>query len=418
MNPEAQSNGCPASAIAQQFSPFDIAEPFPFYELARKEEPIFYSSDLDYWVVTKHKDIKSIFGDWKTFSSENAQAPIRPFCDEAKQILKTGGFTVYSGLSARVPPDHTRLRKIVNLAFGPKRFRAIEPRIKKQAATMVANMASKGRVDYVKELAYDFPVLTIFKLLGVPEGDLNQVKEWALSRALMTWGDLTDEEQVHHAHNMVKYWNYCCELVKKRHKEITDDLPGDLVKAQSEGKDISDDEIAAICYSQLFAGHETTTSLLTNSLNELLTHQTEWNAICEDASLIPNAIEEILRFAPSIIAWRRKALADAEIGGVKLPKDANILLLLGSANRDEEVFSNATEFNIRRENSRDHISFGFGVHFCLGSVLAKMQVSAVLNELREQLPHIKLSENQSYSYPKNTSFRAPEQLFVEWEPNS
>jgi cytochrome P450 len=237
-----------AKHVGESFDPFDLTDPFPFYRRARKEAPIFYSPKLGSWVFSRYEDIKSIFNDWKTFSSENAQSPFWPLAEETQRILIQGGFEGRSGLSARIPPEHTRLRTIVQGAFGPRRFKAIEPQIRDIIKRAVDAFADKGEADLIRDFAYDVPALVIFCLLGVPPEEAPHVKAWSESRALLTWGNLSPEQQIPHAHNMVRYWEYCCALVARRHKEASDDLPGDLVRMQQDGAEISDQEIANICY--------------------------------------------------------------------------------------------------------------------------------------------------------------------------
>ena len=166
-----------------------------------------------------------------------------------------------------------------------------------------------------------------------------------------------------------------------RHAEVLDDLPGDLVALQRDGAEITDHEIASFCYSLLTAGHETTTNLIANGLLALLQHHEAWTALVADKAKIPGAIEEILRYAQSVVAWRRKVKAVTSIAGVQIPEGADLLLLLASANRDEQVFAKGEQFDIERENARAHISFGYGIHFCPGSSLAKMQLQIVIEEL-------------------------------------
>ncbi len=411
----AQANRCPFSDASTDFDPFDLRDPFPFYEWARAEAPVFFSNSLKYFVVARHADIKAVFDDWRTFSSENAQAPLRPMCDEGKRIMREGGFTAYSGLSARVPPDHTRIRKLVQGCFGPRRFKSIEPEIRAIVNRAIDGFADRGHADFFREFAYDVPALVLFKLVGVPSGDVPKVKSWAVSRALLTWGDLADEQQIGHAHNMVEYWNYCRDLVRSRHDDATDDLPGDLVRLQKEGAEISDEEIAGVLYSTLFAGHETTTTLMANGMRELLLRRENWEALVANLALIPNAVEEVLRFSPSIVAWRRRALKDAEIGGVKVPEGSNILLLLGSANRDETVFAEPNRFDVERTNARSHLSFGYGIHACVGQQLGKVEFAIALAELARRLPTLRLAPNQTFDFIHNISFRIPSALRVEWD---
>ena len=299
--------------------------------------------------------------------------------------------------------------------FGPKRFQAIEPQIREIVNQALDAMEAKGRSNFHADFAYDVPALVLFRLVGVPEADVPKVKAWGANRATLTWGDLSDEEQIPHAHAMVDYWRYCRDIVKRRHEDPTDDLPGDLVRAQQNGEEINDDEIAGVLYSILFAGHETTTSLMTNGLRELLLRPDQWRKLVEDPSRISNAVDECLRFSPSVIVWRRHALADAEVGGVKIPKGAGLLLLQGSANRDEAVFKNGETFDIARANADQHLSFGFGIHNCLGRQLARLEFSIALQELGRRFPSLRLQPDQSFEFLPIISFRVPRALEITWD---
>lgn len=411
---EKAISGCPfhAKAISEEFKPFDLTNPFPFYQKAREEAPIFFNEQLGYWVVTQYKDIREIFTNWKTFTSENAQSPFKPIAPKAKALMDEGGMIGLSGLSGRVPPDHTRIRRVVSMAFTLGRVRKLEPRIRALAIKMIDKLAKKSEADIIKELAYDLPALVIFMLLGVPDKDVKKVKTWAESRLLLTWGDLDEKEQLKHAKRAVKYWDYCQEIVQLRKLNPTDDLPGDLVRLQEEGHEITDREIAAVCYSQLFAGHETTTSLMANGIRELLTHRQSWEALRTNPTVIPNAVEELLRFTPSIVSWRRHSTEEAVVGGVTIPKNANILLMMGSGNRDEAHFPNGETLDVHRENAGQHLSMGAGIHFCLGAPLAKLELKVVLEELTQRIPNLQLAPNQTYEFAYNTSFRAPKALQV------
>lgn len=295
------------------FDPFDLNAPFETWERLREEQPVFFHEPTGYFVVTRHADVKAVFDDWQTFSSENAQAPMRPMCEEGRRVMKEGGFTAYSGLSARVPPDHTRIRKIVQGCFGPRRFKSIEPKIEAIIDRQLNRVAPQGGCDFFRDVAYEVPALVLFALMGIPDSDVPKVKEWAVSRALLTWGNLSDAEQIPHAHKMVEYWAYCRALVAARKQEPGDDLPSDLVRLQAEGAEISDEEIAGVMYSVLFAGHETTTTLMANGVISLMSDRAQWAALCADPGLIPAATEEVLRYSPSIVAWRRRAKADTRI---------------------------------------------------------------------------------------------------------
>jgi cytochrome P450 len=391
-------------------------DPFPAYAALRAEEPVMFDERIGYWVVSRYDDVKAVFEDWEMFSSENAQAPVRQRGPEAKRIMEEGGFTAYSGLSARVPPDHTRIRKVAAKAFTPRRFKVLEPQIRANVVRLLEEMLARPerRGDLVRDLAYDVPTITILTLIGADLGMVDTYKRWSDSRAAMTWGDLTDEEQVPHAHNLVEYWAECRRLVEEAHASERDSLVGDMVRMQGEGDPITDHEIASICYSLLFAGHETTTTLISNALRVLLLHPDQWAQVVADPALIAGAVDEVLRYSGSIVGWRRRALRDAEIGGVAVPEGADILLLMGSANRDENRFPDGESFDIARPNSREHLSFGFGIHYCLGNMLAKLQARIALEETARLAPGLRLVDGADIHFGDNLSFRAPVAVPVTW----
>lgn len=408
------SGGCP---VHHGFEPFDQKNPFPAYAELRREEPVMFDERVGYWVVTRYDDVKAVFDDWETFSSENAQAPVRERGAEAKRIMAEGGFTAYSGLSARTPPEHTRIRKVAQKAFTPRRFKVLEPSIRAHVVQRLEEMLERpgAEGDFFADLAYDVPTVTILTLIGADTAKVDLFKQWSDSRAAMTWGDLSDEEQIPHAHNLVDYWQECLRLVQDAHDNERDTLVGDMVRSQQAGDEISDHEIASVVYSMLFAGHETTTTLISNAMRVLLGHPEQWRQLVDDPSRIPGAIDEVLRYSGSIVAWRRKALRDAEVGGVAIPAGAELLLVMGSANRDEHRFDGGETFDISRENAREHLSFGFGIHYCLGNMLAKLQAKIALEEIARLMPGVRLQEGADIGFRENLSFRVPLEVQVTWK---
>ncbi|HZK32267.1 MAG TPA: cytochrome P450, partial [Corynebacterium sp.] len=412
------TGGCPfghssADADHHGYEPFDQKNPFPAYAALREEAPVIFDERIGYWVVSRYDDIKAVFDDWETFSSENAQQPVRERGPEATKIMKDGGFTAYSGLSARVPPEHTRIRKIAQRAFTPRRYKALEPDIRagivERLEAMLARPERSG--DMVRDLAYDIPTITILTLIGADTAQIDLFKRWSDSRAAMTWGDLSDEEQIPHAQNLVDYWQECQRLVAEAKVHGGDNLTADLVRFQAEGGEISDHEIASLLYSLLFAGHETTTTLIGNCFRVLLSHREQWDTLIEDPKKIPAAVDEVLRYSGSIVGWRRKALKDTEVGGVPIAAGEGLLLLMGSANRDDAHFENPEEFDITRPNAREHLSFGFGIHYCLGNMLAKLQARLCLEEAARLIPELELS-GADIDFRTNLSFRVPETVPV------
>ncbi|RRJ88274.1 cytochrome P450 [Gulosibacter macacae] len=413
------TSGCPVAhgAAAHGYEPFEMKNPFPSYARLRDEAPVVFDERVGLWIVTRYYDIKAVFNDWETFSSENAQAPVRERGAEAKRIMTEGGFTAYSGLSARTPPTHTRIRSVVQRAFTPRRYKVLEPFIRENVARLIDGMLERGAsdADILRDVAYELPTITILTLIGEDLARIDDYKRWSDSRAAMTWGDLSDEEQVPHAHNLVEYWQQCLALVERAHREGGDNLVADLVRAQDEGAEITDHEIASVCYSLLFAGHETTTTLITNACRVLLADRKQWQEILDDPKLIPGAIDEVLRYSGSIVAWRRKATRDTEVGGVAIKEGDGLLLVMGSANRDESHFENPDELDIHRKNAREHLSFGFGIHYCLGNMLAKLQAKIALEEIATRAPYLEADRPEDIEFRENISFRVPTSMPVTWE---
>lgn len=408
-------HGSPDAGTHHGYEPFSMSDPFPAYAELRREEPVMFDERIGYWVLTRYTDIKAVFDDWEHFSSENAQAPVRPRGPEATKIMADGGFTAYSGLSARIPPEHTRIRGIAQKAFTPRRYRALEPDIRANVtAHLEAMLAAGAPGDIVADLAYDIPTTTILTLIGADISQVDTYKSWSDSRAAMTWGDLSDEEQIPHAHNLVDYWRECQRMVAEAHTHGGDHLTADLVRAQQAGEEISDHEIASLLYSLLFAGHETTTTLISNCFRVLLAHRDQWQALIADPKKIPAAIDEVLRYSGSIVGWRRKALQDTEIGGVQIRQGDGLLLLMGSANRDEERFDDGESFDITRPNAREHLSFGYGIHYCLGNMLAKLQARICLEEAVRLIPSLELHGDQPVPFRENLSFRVPVTVPATW----
>ena len=408
-----------AKHLGEHFDPFCdpyLADPYPFFVKARTATPVFYSPDLDYWVVTRYHEIRQIFQTPKLFSAANALAPIQPVCPAAARELAEGNFRPVPTLTNTDPPAHTRARRLANVAFTPRRVAAMEPFVRALTVRFIEERLLSGRADLVRDFAWELPAQVIFRVLGVPNEDVARIKAGSESRLLFMFGRPTDEEQTRLTQGLAAFWRYAEELVARRTTEPRDDFTSDLILARDgDVPALSAQEVATIIFGLLLAGHETTTNLLGNAFQQLLRERHAWEEICRNPSLIPNAIEEVLRFDSSVIAWRRKATQAVEIGSVSVPAEANLLLLLGSANRDPAVFENPDCFDIHRQNAKEHLSFGHGPHFCLGAPLGRLEARVVLEELSARLPSLRVVPGQTLHYLPNVAFRGPLSLLVEWE---
>jgi cytochrome P450 len=409
-----------SDSIGARFDPLSesyLADPYPFMAEAREAAPIFYSERIDHWVITRYHDIRSVFLNPPLFSAINANSPLRPPCPAAAKALEDGGFASVRTLANADPPAHTRVRRIVNAAFTPKRVAEMEPFIRETVKRVVEERFRNGQADFVRDLAWELPVLVLFRILGVVDTEIARVKKGSWNRILFIYGHPDNEaDQVGAAHGLAEFWRYAQSLVEDRQSEQRDDFTSALVHAKDEhGEGLTLQQSATVVLNLLFAGHETTTAILGNCFRRLLGDRQAWNDIVQDRSVIPNAIEEVLRLDSSVIAWRRRATEPTRLAGVSIPKDANLLLLLGSANRDPAVFADPDRLDIRRPNAKDHLAFGYGAHLCVGRPLARLQARVVLEELSSRFPRLRLVRNVQYEFPPNVSFRGPLSLPVEWD---
>ena len=397
------------------FHPFSaeyLADPYPTFAVVRDEAPAFYSDELDMWVVTRYGDAAMVMANTELFSASIAQDPLLPFCPEAGKVLAEG-FGYAPVMTNLDPPEHARIRRHNMTAFSARRIAGLEPAIRSITTGLLDDLLAHERFDWVAGLAYPLPISVIFELVGFPHEDADLVKGWAGDRLTIMFGHPDEAEQLHVARNMTALWQYCTDHVRRRRTDRTDDFTSALLDIHdADPEAISDVEIVSVVMGLGIAGHETTTNLLANALHLLLTHPASWKELCADPSLIPDAVEEVLRFDSSVNAWRRLARRDVDLGdGVVIPEGAKVLVLLGSANRDDREFAGPDRFDVHRDGARRHLSFGKGIHHCLGAPLARLEARVVLEEITRRAPDLQLVD-QPLDYPPIISFRGPRELWL------
>ena len=409
------NSACPVSRFRSEFDPLDLSDPFPLLVAARREQPVFYSPAIDYWVVTRYEDVKAIFRDHETYTAANTITPIVPFSAAVQQMLATGDYSPEPVLSNNVPPSHTRIRTLVNRLFTPRRMRSFAPAIREIAEQGVSRVSENAPVDIVAALTYEYPAYVLFHVLGVPDADVPQMKAWAGNRIQLYYGRPTADEQIAMTQNLVPFWRYVVELVAEKTRAPQDDLTSDLIRMRA-GDDtvLTLNEIASCMITLLVAGHETTTAQINNALLHLLAQREHWEALCAAPERIPTALEEMMRYDPSVCTWRRLAVQPSTIYGVEIPAGANLLLMLNSANRDEEVFPEPEEILFERGNLKEQLAFGYGIHYCVGAPLARLEMAILLEALTRELPALRLVDGQDVEYTRNISFRGPVALHVTW----
>jgi cytochrome P450 len=400
-----------------EFDPFGppfLDDPYPQFAEHVRRHPVFYAQDLGYWVVSRYDDCRRVLRDYAAFSASNALAPVTTPCPAARQTLSDGGFRSIPTITNVDPPAHTRTRRIAQAAFTPRRVTAMADIVRRLVRDYLDRHRIAGRSDIVADLTWELPALVLFNVLGVPASDVSEVKEGAKTRLRFMFGRADDDEQIDIAHGMARFWRYCEDLADDRRANPRDDFTSDLVHTPDEsGQPLNQQEVATILFGLLLAGHETTTNLLGNGLRRFLEHRERWETLCREPALVGNAVEEVLRYDSSVIHWRRRAVADVELSGTTIPAGADVLVAIGAANRDPAVFDQPDVFDLRRRNARDHLSFGFGPHVCLGAPLARLEANVVFEELIARQPHLRLAEDQHFEFMPIIGFRGPTSLWVE-----
>lgn len=408
------STGCPFHS-GEGFQPWYAPELHAALEARRQREPVFWCEAIGYWVLTRHADIAAVLQDGERFSSQNTTRPVTPMHPDAQKILRDGGYAPTGSHSSLDGAVHRRIRGLTSQVLNLRAFIALEPHIRQLVDEALDRLeAQSSPVDLLRDFAYELPAQVVFRILGIPQEDIPAVKQWAGARSVIDFSPATYDEQVAGAKNLVAYWQYCEAMVRDRLEHPRDDFTSRILALRA-----GDDALMTLpeavnhTFGVAFAGHETTTNQLVNTFRTLLQHRGEWDALCAEPQLAANAVEEGMRHAGAVIGWRRIALQDVEFQGVCIPAGAPIMLSFASANRDADVFPDPHRFDIRRANARRQLTFGGGVHFCLGAPLARLEMRIVLEAMARRFPKLRLREPDAAEHLHTFVFRAPRALPVE-----
>jgi cytochrome P450 len=358
------------------FNPFDPDtrwNPFPVYAQARREHPVFAHEGLPLVSVFRYADIQAILKDPQTFSNRFPPPPgVDPDTFPPPSML------------GQDPPEHDRLRSLVNQAFTPRIIRRLEPRMHEIANELLDDALEAREVDFVHALTYPFPVTVIAEIIGIPASDRAQFKEWSdqavenLGTALFTPPPPDRLQRL--SRLLGEMGDYFSRLANARRREPQDDLLTGLVRAEVEGSKLTHEEMLRMLVLLLVAGNETTTTLIGDIVLELLAHPDQLSRLRDTPGLVPSAIEEVLRHASPVQMDPRRVTRPITLHGRSIAADELVICWLGSANHDEDVFAAPERFDIAREDNR-HLAFGFGPHYCLGANLARLEGQVALRTL-------------------------------------
>lgn len=401
------------------FDPLDPAQradPFPVYAEARRDAPVFYAPAFDLWVVTRYDDVLAVLKDDEAFSSRNAlrSSPREPL-PEVREVLAEG-WPQMPIIVDSDPPLHGRIRRPITKAFTPRRVAELAPRIEAIAEELLDGFAGDGAADLVERFAWPLPLRVMGELIGVPEEDLHWLHERSRDWLSLFGATGTVEEQVAAAEGTIALQRYFVAAMEGRSLEPRDDLMSALLAAVAEEDEpISIVELAGVPLDLLVAGHVTVTRAIGSALVLLLRQPGALAELRRDTELVGPALEEILRLESPAQGLFREATRDVELGGVRLPRGARLMVHFGSANRDETVFADADRYDPRRADVGKHVAFGKGIHFCIGAPLARLELSIALPLLLERLPNLRRADGGPLAYDPIFFARGLSSLRVEWD---
>ena len=407
MTPPVQDRAPPT------FNPLDpafIGDPYPFYRDLREAAPVF-KTPQGFWLISRYEDVAFSLRD-RRFGKDFAGNMVRRYGTD--RMDEPAIASLANTMLVQDPPDHTRLRGLVTKAFTARRVADMRQRIRALVDEQIDRVADKGAMDVMRDLAHRLPVIVICDMLGIPEEHRapflagSNVNGRILEPVPMTREEL---DQANMNTKMASlYFKQLCDL---RRREPKDDLTTELVRAEEAGDKLTAAELEANIGLLFGAGHETTTNLIGNGLLALHRQPDQWERLKADPSLIPNAIDELLRYDSSVQITGRVTNTDVVVGGVMLPAKESIVMLLGAANRDPAQYPDPDLLDVGRQNIRP-LSFGGGIHHCLGAQLARLEAELVFTALIERLPGLRLPEKDAPAWRRSFTLRGLSKLPAVW----
>lgn len=391
------------------------ANPYPYYAALRRASPVHKAPSLPFYTVTRYRDVLDVIHQPETFSSTALQMLLQGAQPVGPNSGALAGHRLVASamMIASDPPDHTRLRSIVNRGFTPRRIGALEQRLRELCEGYLAPFLREGRMELVHGLSIPLPVTVIAELLGVEPERREQFKHWSDTFVLGLSGTVSGigaDDMRRGADAMAEYFE---RFVAERRARPKDDLISVLVAAEA-GEALTVSEILSFILLLLIAGNETTTNLIGNGMQALLEHPDQLAAVAAQPALVPRFVEETLRYSSPIQSLPRRTLHDTTIAGQPVPKDSYVMAVFASANRDEEQFPDADRFDIRRE-TQGHVAFGHGIHFCLGASLARLEARIAFETILRRCQNLRLDQGEVQMID-SLILRGPRTLQIAFDP--
>jgi cytochrome P450 len=395
-----------------------IQNPYPVYTYLRENEPVHWNQMFNCFMLTRYDDVNQTFSDYRRFSSDiwSAAPEFLGYTgeDESSHYLRQIiPFLAYN-LQGMDPPGHTRQRNLMMKTFSPRMIEAFRPTVQKLVDELIDQKLPDGSMDIVADLAYPLPSNVILDLLGIPRSGRPYIKASAEAINEFVATILFSGPQVwpRLAGVFAEVTAYLKSLIAERREHPGSDLLTDMVQAEENGDMLSEDEIVIATNFLLFAGHETTANLIAVGLYYLLQNPEQMAQLRADPSKIPLAVEELLRYVSPVHTLARRTMQEVTIRGITIPQDTSIYLLVGAANRDPEKFPDPEKLDINRPPVRS-LGFGYGIHFCIGATLARMESQVTFETIIKRLPDLKMSI-ETPEFRPNYSLRGLKALPVEF----
>ena len=403
-----QSNNTdPALSLYHLLDPEVLANPYPLYQKLRSEDPVHWDYFLHAWVVTRYSDVVSVF---QRFSADRTPSP---------QQMEMLGLSVLGPLAQVMvrqmlfldPPAHGRVRGLASKAFTPRRVEMLRAHIQEITDRLLDAVQDTGKMDVMADLALPLPAIVTAEMLGVPTSDWQQLTAWSADFAQVLGNFQHNPE---HANQVMRSLNemtsYFRAAVEEHRRKPGDGLISALLDAEIDGDRLSEDEVIANTIVTMVGGQETTTNLIGNGILTLLRHRDQIEKLQADLTLIPSAVEELLRYESPSQHTARLAPADVELGGKLIRQRQAVIAVMGAANRDPERFPDPDRLDIGRQDNR-HVAFAWGGHFCFGAPLARLEGQIVFEAVLRRLPELKLTSD-SITWRENLGLRGLTELQV------
>jgi cytochrome P450 len=356
--------------------------PFPIYKKMRVEQPVYHDPERDNWNIFRYKDVQWVLSDYETFSSRFTGG-------EGGE-----GEPFSASMIATDPPKHRQLRSLVSQAFTPRAVNALEPRIQEIVREHLEKVEGSGEMDVIQDLGYPLPVIVIAEMMGIPSEDRDKFKHW--SDNIVALADLrgdVDYSAFIENPSILEMSAYFMNMIEHRRQNPGDDLISGLLKANIDGETLNLVEMLGFCALLLVAGNETTTNLIGNAMLTFSEHPEAWEKLRSDPKLLPQAVEEILRYRSPVQSMFRVTKREVEVAGTKIPAGAPVVAWIGSANHDQDQYEQADHFCLERQ-PKGHLGFGHGIHYCLGAPLARLEAGIALGEMIKRYKRIALKDGE------------------------